>query len=208
MSALVRSSTRRPGYDCIREPCGQGSCGTSPGGNHGIHNEEWVYAVSNGVTALTVKVNTGIYPATVPRDRLFTQIGRTGPEAVCLAVHSSRRISSDDAKSSGHECEYVDSKRCFGDHTTWFSGANEEYLEMCPGAKFEQPEGFWLALERAWVLRAWPIELEPEWHVCPTCSGEGAEMIRIGNAVQSRRSATAGAVELPRVLRHIKEQPE
>ena len=63
---MKRFSDVLRGYDCVRFPCGKGRCGKDAAGNHGICADEWIYAVSDGIVALSIKMFSATFPASVP----------------------------------------------------------------------------------------------------------------------------------------------
>lgn len=69
---IVRRFISRPGYDCVRNPCGRGGCGSSPDRSHGIHPDDWIYVVSepDSDVALSLTVFSNRFPASVPRESL------------------------------------------------------------------------------------------------------------------------------------------
>lgn len=166
---MRRFSHLRPGYDCIRTPCGVNGCGTNPGACHGIHGDEWIYVVSDGVVALSLTVYSSDFPATVPKDD-------RGPMGADLTVHATfpTRIEDVREQSTGESCEYVTAGRCFT-AGSWCTRAAAFFTRSGAVYGFTQPEAFWLALEAEWAELAKPAYLErKDGHMrCPHCDGGG-----------------------------------
>jgi len=156
---VKRFSHKTPGYDCIRAPCGERGCGTQPGSNHGIHNETWYYAVSDGTVALQLEVWSGIFPDTVPIDcRGHTRY----PKGAWMDVHCAFPVGDEGRDEiirlgiKGRECTYLDGGLCFG-AGTWVTQGEELYERICPDLApdgftigspgFTKSESFWLGYE-------------------------------------------------------------
>lgn len=173
-TTLKRFSSKRPGHDCIRHPCGRNGCGTNPGSGHGIADETWQYAVSDGVVALSLTVGSGSYPESVPPRCLPDEI--KVPTGRWLHVHAAFPTDREDVARGklGSECEYVDSGRCFDAHMSALDADN--LYRVCGGKSFEQSEGFWEGMEAAWRVRAQPhYERRADDYLrCPHCDGTGA----------------------------------
>lgn len=158
---IQRQTLRRPGYDCVRSPCGRNGCGKRPGAGHGIHCEDWVYAVTDGAFALSLTVFSGVYPASVPADTVAL-MRRHQPCGADLSLHVGGPLGVEIwGEANGQECGWVDGKRCYqGCHYyTTASGADEffhDYFRSAAG--FDQPEEFWRALEAK--LREWSDDVK------------------------------------------------
>ncbi len=140
MSTLTRSSQLVAGYDCIRHPCGKRGCGTQPGASHGICGDRWIYAVTDGRAALTLEVDSGDYPASVPA----SSVTRSQPEGSSLTIHSPFRLHDNEPD----ECSRIPAGKCYSD--SWFSAARKMFADH-GSPTYEQPEALWLALE-AWFI--------------------------------------------------------
>lgn len=165
---MRRQTVVVPGYDCIRTPCGKRGCGTHVGANHGIHNEEWIFAVCDGDAALTIVVGSGKYPETVPG----AIHGRDKPTATDLALHTAFPVLGEEIREpgDGHACEFVEGGRCWDGGRSSFSWA-EEFFKTYGAATQEQPESFWVALEGECRKRRADIGVLPK--RCEACCGTG-----------------------------------
>lgn len=158
---IKRHSERVPGYDCIRNPCGRGNCGKTPGGSHGIHCDDWIYVVSDGDLALSLTVFSGIFPYSVPEDTV-ANLRSIYPMGADLSLHVGFVVPGNDwGDDDGQECPWVAGGRCY--HGAYYSTAlgargfwNEHAGRDCG---FVQPESFWMAMERA--FREKSAELAP-----------------------------------------------
>ena len=142
---MKRQSYKRPGWDCIRNPCGKNGCGTNPGSSHGIHGDDWVYVVSDGPFALSLTVFSHQFPATVPPETV-RRLADAGPFGADLSLHVGLPVEDGRAR----DCEYVEGGKCYQGHR-WssVSAADEFWLDSArPGDSFDQSEGFWRALEQ------------------------------------------------------------
>ena len=144
---MRRITYRTPGWDCIRNPCGQGGCGTNPGSSHGIHCEDWHYVVTDGKIALSLEVASGVFPESVPDDLLWHSCY---PSGSYLLLHVASSLLKDDSKVD-RPCELVEGGWC----CMPFSGCSiasafwDEHAGKDGG--FVQPESFWEALEEQFV---------------------------------------------------------
>lgn len=80
----------------MRHPCGKHGCGERPGAGHGIADETWHYAVSDGVVALSLDVGSGIYPESVSGAGLPAHVQR--PSGRWLYVHTAFPTSREDVR--------------------------------------------------------------------------------------------------------------
>lgn len=152
-----------PGYDCRA-----GRCTHKAKGGHGVHNEEWIYVVSNGEAAINLIVSSGIYPATVKHIEI------QAPEGVCLGLHVPWAVIEDDIRSgsAGEPCAFID-RPCFSDigflraeavFNKYFSRSHDK----------NQPESFWIGLEREFKeLLDQARATRPAAKRCLTCAGTG-----------------------------------
>lgn len=141
---MKRTSKKRPGFDCIRHPCGRNGCGTRPGASHGVHSEEWIYAVSDGDVGIVLLIFSGVFPSTVPPS---PEIDRLMPMAAGMQFHVG--FPTDD-ESEPQECEYVAGGTCYqgpGRYLSYLGSDEFMRAHFDEGAGFDQPESFWLALE-------------------------------------------------------------
>lgn len=176
---MKRFSTTIPGRDCMRFPCGKGGCGTSAGGNHGVCDDTWIYAVSDGEVALSLRVASAIYPESVPRDRYIEQMK---PHGIMMHVHAAFPVERESirARARGQACEYVDDGLCFAVGDGYGLAAKKLYNDLVftlGGTNaFEQPETFWIGLERAWKEFAEPAyaqRVDDKFERCNHCDGRG-----------------------------------
>ncbi len=174
MPDLKRSKTLVPGKDCVRNPCGKGSCVPgNAGGTHGIRSDIWMYAVSDGEIALSLRVSSNLFPDSVPRTKHVEESRCSGD---FLFVHTA--FPTDKASlrrgDRGDECEYLDGGRCFGeDPRGCYAG---EFFELHGAQAFEQPETFWAAFEAEWQRSAqeWrEARVDDKFARCSHCDGTG-----------------------------------
>lgn len=143
----------RPGYDCIRNPCGKNGCGKNPGASHGIHCDEWVYVVRGDGCALSLLVFSGVWPETVPA----TALGRMAfPRGADISLHCPFPPGWDEDEKS-RECEWVRGGRCWLHESSSMLGMDfvENFFIKEHGK--DQQEPFWRAMENRfaeWVAPA------------------------------------------------------
>ena len=189
--AVKRFSRKLPGHDCIRNPCGRGGCGTHPGSNHGIASETWIYAVSDGTVALSLRISSGVYPASVP-----TQLGcYQAPAGISMDEHHAFPISKEQLLAEPEECEYLDGGACYGGLGSGL--AAEAFCQKHVVATFEQPPSFWERLteelrERAAALQA--ERVDDKLVRCRCCGGSG-----VVELLPPEPSRDTGAIEGPQV---------
>jgi hypothetical protein len=155
---MKRSSTVIPGYDHVRNPCGK-TC------IHGIHGDEWLFAVADGDLALVLRVYSGVYPPSVP----FRVADPAYPMGVDLDLHSATP-TGDSVRDpgDGSPCEWVEGGRCWSGGRASVSTADALFKEH--GARtIEQPESFWLEMER----RLREARAAPQFRQCSHCAGKG-----------------------------------
>lgn len=169
---LLRLFEAQTGYDCVESPCGKGQCGKRPGSSHGRHGDEWVYSVTNGLFAVSLRVFTDRLRGV--RDEKLRRSDGKGSSGAVLDAHSSTPTSEDQIREGrkGMECQYIEAGRCFGG----FSGylvADEFFAEHGRDTQ-EQTDGFWQALEAKWRdLRASVAADLPSVERCMHCEGAG-----------------------------------
>ncbi len=178
---LRRITSVTPGYDCARHPCGKGNCGKTSGGNHGIHCDEWWYALTDGQIALSFTVWSGIFPPSVPSDvSIRLSFGRDKvAQGVNIASHIGFPIDRESVRiplSPGvSACEYLDpGLNCHDGHGSVLKA--EAFFNKYGTDSYEQPESFWQALEVEWrqrAERALAERTDTKWVRCPRCNGEG-----------------------------------
>ncbi len=164
MTTLARFARVEPGHDCYHFPCGKGDCGRTPGGNHGVRDDCWHFAVSDGAVALSFWVFSGIYPDTV-EGRQSHNLQRAG----IMHVHRSLPFDEEQVRSGydGAPCDYLPGG-CFANDGTAL-GARDFLAEL--GARFWEPEKFWQALEVEWDSLQKPPPLSVK--RCSRCDGAG-----------------------------------
>lgn|SRR5208283_1233716 len=166
LAMLKRTFFTRPGYDCVRHPCGERGCGTNPGANHGFHSDEWVWAVSDGQRALVFMVYSGVYPESVPKRLSRSQ---EYPKGISLSSHFSFPPDRESVLIKPELCDYVDGGKC------WL-----ESYSCAAAAKLVSPgdgttagcDSVFLSLEREFAKRtagAAPTQYER----CNACDGCG-----------------------------------
>lgn len=127
---VERRTYRKPGHDCRRE------CRHEPKGEHGIHSDEWWFAVVDGGLAVSLTVFSGLYPESVDRSTL----------PACVSECSASTFATHRADPNGKECDYVEGGLCTG--ALSFLRAERFWKRHgVPEAGLEQPESFWSALE-------------------------------------------------------------
>lgn len=165
-----RVSLVQPGYDCVRHPCGRNGCGTSPGANHGIHGDEWHYAVVGDAAALSLSVFSHVFPPSVPREPPFRDLP---PLGVTLTLHTRFPVEETDVRTgSTAPCTWLG--RCYSDEGSGLEA--EAFFREHGASAYAQPEPFWLALERALEARvegARAASAATRVVQCPTCAGTG-----------------------------------
>jgi len=134
MAERKRHAKRKPGYDCGR--AGE-KCQHEKKGNHGIADETWHYAVSDGRHAVSLAVSSSSYPTSVTD---LPAILRRGPSGIALCTHQA----CGDEHPWALDCDYVEGGRCVGD-CGYLNGT--EFFAAHGLPQFEQPEAFWKALE-------------------------------------------------------------
>jgi hypothetical protein len=174
---IKRISRKIPAFDCTRNPCGRNGCGVDPGKSHGIHCEEWIYAVVGPDVAVELLVFSGVWTPSVPQsmvDRM--RDGEKYPWGVQLTTHARFPTEVDQLKSIvSRECHLLGSCRYSETTTVKYS---DQFVEdvFDDASGFEQPESFWLEFEK--YLRKETDRVETErvdvkFDVCGTCKGKG-----------------------------------
>jgi hypothetical protein len=173
---LQRISSKTPGYDCIRNPCGKYGCGTNPGSSHGVHNEEWLYVVKDGDVAMSLLVGSRVYPETVPQREEWR---REGPRGNDLTLHVGFPVDRDEIAGTGTDkCEFVSGGTCYpGGRWSTAIGADRFVKRFfVVDAGFEQPETFWRALEDLCIdkgKQARADRVDTKYQRCIHCDGTG-----------------------------------
>lgn len=195
---LLRLFEVQTGYDCFESPCGKGQCGKRPGGSHGRHGDEWVYTVTNGLFAVSLRVYTDRLRGM--RNEKLLRLDGKGSSGAVLDAHSSTPTTEDQIREGrkGVECQYIEAGRCFGG----FSGyrvADEIFSEHGRDTQ-EQTEGFWEALEAKWRSLRASVEADlPSVVRCTYCEGAGVTkpvepLLNDPKAMTLVESARAGLV--------------
>lgn len=156
-----RRFTRIPGYDHIRNPCQTPECG------HGVHAEEWQYALIGDHTAITLLCFTDRYPPTVPAPTY--EVSPIKPYDLNLHVDFPFEPL---ASSPDTRCDLLQGEVCTIYRTSAL--ATDEF-KMTPTP--EQPPEFWRTLEDFW--RKWSADAFRDrdeaatWLRCNCCDGLG-----------------------------------
>lgn len=141
----------RPGYDCIRNPCGKNGCGENPGAGHGIHCDEWVYVLrsQNEDCALSLLVFSGVWPATVPTASLGTM---SFPRGADISLHCSFSPGIDGDEES-RACEWVHGGRCWVHESSGLAAMEfmDDFFVKEDGK--DQQDPFWRGMED--ILELW-----------------------------------------------------
>jgi hypothetical protein len=171
---VKRHQFKRPGWDCINAPCGKRGCGTNPNANHGIHCEEWYYAVISDEcdVATSLTMTTKFYPPTT--DEWRTQ--NANPRAFDLTTHVNFHIARESVRddSGWQDCSLVKGDRCQIFHTT--SIGAEPFNQYLDFDHYEQSEMFWMKLEELHeerVAKARAARVDTKYERCQTCDGLG-----------------------------------
>lgn len=171
---LRREWFKAEGYDCRNNECKH-----HPKGDHGIHCDEWIYAIhaEDNRTALSLTVNTGKYPASAQRPN-------KAPWGTDVSLHASFPSEKEHLRESWHgmacsfvaACSFVDPPHC-ETHSSSCLKADELWKQFGNDAQIEQSEQFWAALEA--LFWAWNDKARTTWHEiqkwsrCPRCDGQG-----------------------------------
>lgn len=168
---MRRHSAIMPGYDCRTE------CKHEKKGEHGIHGDEWHYAVIVDLIALSLTVYTDIFPPTVARWNADLPIEerRHGADLTFHVGFPTNREEMRDYNPTvwGKACLHVG--RC-DDSSTTALGADKFFRDHGDPRQFEQAEGFWKALEAHLQEREEGIRnarVDLDWHRCNGCDGVG-----------------------------------
>lgn len=174
---IKRIAKKKAAFDCTRHPCGKNGCGVNPGKSHGIHCEEWIYAVVGPNVAVELLVFSGVWAASVPE--LIASRMRDGeryPWGVQMTTHARFPTDVHALKQIvSNECHLLGS--CRYSETTPIA-YSAQFVEDCfeKANGFEQPESFWTELEK--YLRKETDRVETErvdvkFEVCQACKGKG-----------------------------------
>ena len=134
---MERLTFQRPGYDCRTK------CVHEVKGDHGIHCDEWWYVVKDGDVAVSLNIFSGIWPKTAPHVPSALDPDRW-PMAADLTVHVAFPV--DEYSQEERECQWVEGGKCYGCHSSTLWAA--DFYKKHGVDKYEQPESFWLALEK------------------------------------------------------------
>lgn len=163
---MKRTTTVLPGYDCRVKPCGKNGCGTRAGYSHGCDSDQWIYAVADDDIALVLQVSSGIVGgAEIPRGEYLT-------------LHTAWPTDRDAVRESVKPmpCEWLPAG-CF--QVSSAAAADvfvKAHPNMAADLRPEQPETFWLDLERLcdrYGAEASAKRADIRWVRCPQCNGEG-----------------------------------
>lgn len=126
---MKRVTSAVPGYDCRVE------CKHDNKGDHGVHCEEWWYAVVDEETnqALSLMVFSNEFPNGYAASWSWAE----KPKGVSLQFHRTTEL--------GNPCEFIE-----GPCATEPFGAmyTERFFEVHGVPRREQPESFWQSLEQ------------------------------------------------------------
>lgn len=138
LAAMERISFKQPGFDCRKK------CKHTPKGDHGIHCEEWFYAVREGDFALSITVYSPNWPDTVEPETV-QRLNKFLPEATCLSMHHAKPeyLGEDE-----QPCQFVEGGTCYGNYTRFGLDVDRFWKAHARSSGFEQPESFWKAMER------------------------------------------------------------
>lgn len=167
-----RASWVRPGYDCFTE------CKHTPKGDHGISDDDWIYAVCDGELALAICVDSHVYPPTVRRQPEDDR----APTGQDFEVHCPWPVAGFETltdiirhKWGGTDCSLIPAGKCWVHRTSITYG--EEWFAEHGAPTFEQPESFWAAfIEKAKVVFSCERKgHEENKHIerCPACDRVG-----------------------------------
>lgn len=171
---LRRAVDRRAGWDCRRR------CQHEKKGEHGWHCDEWHYVVGDGRSALVLQVSaaefaddpklTAEWQRSSIRDSRFSK-----PHGIMVVTHLPFRALEEDVRSNdeGSECAYVEGGRCWTDGGR-YTLAEEVFAKHGDRRGREQPESFWLELERLFgEIVDYAVREYGHRARCPTCAGVG-----------------------------------
>lgn len=147
---MRRVSFRAAGYDCFVGVCPHDpKCGPGTGGRHG---QEWHYVIRNdadyGISAMALRVYTGIFP----EGSRYQKTPPDGVDAADLSYHAGYPYEDENGeihepREADRGCAYLDGDRC-SELTSACLPAKEVWDTYADPSTFEQPERFWLELER------------------------------------------------------------
>ena len=164
---MTRYTDKRPGFRC---PQDHPQCvGKHPGQQHGRHDDEWLYTVSDGEVALTLTVYSNEY-----RGEPYPGNEERKIRGADLSAHVGWPTEAEAIRNGfeGQKCEYLTGGRCWSDFSSGLQAG--EFFDNCGEPTFEQPERFWLALESRLVSVATAARAErPTCVRCAHCDGTG-----------------------------------
>ena len=159
---IARKTLTIPGFDHVHTPCNadKSYCG------HGCHSDEWIYIVSEGPAALVLTVFSNIYPPSV------TTMEPREPKGADLTLHLGYPVTEEHVREGGNgrECEWVEGNRCWVAYSRCIVA--DDILKKFGLPDVDQPEGFWVELERQFVELRSSADAERT-DQCPTCKGSG-----------------------------------
>jgi hypothetical protein len=174
---MKREALLRAGWDCARFPCGKDGCGTRPHSSHGMRSAEWIFSVADAEIALTLVVDSGVYPESVPLEEVARAVrGIEYPFGTAMGVHLGFPTTIAQLMSDPEECPLLPGCKCFPGGTSVLAGREFVEKHLIPAAQLEQPEEFWTALEKEarGVLKRKMVERVDRTHArCAHCNGEG-----------------------------------
>ena len=183
MSAIKRVTGVRPAYDCIRDNAGKypnTDVAARRRDNHGIHCEEWSFAVHTDEGAVELMVWTPFFHKTVDTRTLPSTM--TCFSGVFTYYHSAWPLGREGAKEKGHECGYLGT--CYSNRECGGMDFSQKFIDKDfePDKGIDgQPESFWQRLEA--VLDTQLSEAHAErtsdrWEACGHCDGDGIRSTR------------------------------
>lgn len=146
----------KPAFDC--GPDGR-DCQHTEKGDHGQHCDVWRYVVAGPHFAVSLTVYAGNFPrGPIPGASRLNE-----PNATDLGIHHAEAQAPEYLKEYGP----TDAK-CYalGGRPCWYDGTSlgaEDFYKAHGSQRREEPEPFWLALEREYESRR-PRASAPEDH--------------------------------------------
>ena len=164
---MTRTSTKRPGFRC---PQDHPKCvGKRPGSQHGWSDDDWLYTVSDGEVALTLRVFSNEY-----RNEPYPGSAERKIRGASLDAHVGWPTEAEAIRTGfeGRECEYLTGGRCWSGFSSSLQA--DEFFVAQGAPRFEQPERFWTALEARLIEIAAKARAERLTCVrCIHCDGTG-----------------------------------
>ena len=169
----TRRSNRTPGHDCGWR--GE-KCQHKVKGEHGISGGFYFYSVvaDEGDVAVVFTVHAPDYPETIEEPRRSRCIQDMISSPLCFYhVHAAFPLDRDQVGTKPEKCDALPGGVCYGDGGH-YAGPEKILIAHGRPGEFEQPEAFWLELERilekqaAWARAG---RADRIWKVCPSCGG-------------------------------------